>query len=329
MNLKIVFSSLTGIFTAIIIFYLIMNWYPSNFDSTYTWVEHVKNTSEKPRILLFGSSHTGVLDTDYIQKYLTDNGLEYDVYNLAIPSDYPTRRAETTGYIAELNPKAIFYGIEIRMFEGQPAVKQEYLTALQITNIDNITPDTKGIFQQIVNPLLDNDFFKKIPKSPKVITLQTVKHFVRNTNQTTVIDIESNRPFFNIEKEVAPIVNLEKLQEDWEKKNPQFNGIDPHTNREFKALKDLIAELENKNIIVVIFATPKSSVYLNWLSVEDQKIFDQMLIELRNSGIIVYSEYDKYAEHDIWSDIVHIVENKSGIMYSEDIAKIIAKEIDE
>ena len=109
MNLKITFSSLFGIFIAIIIFYLIMNWYPSNFDSTYIWVEHIKNEPEKPIILLFGSSHTGVLDTDYIQKYLTDNELEYDVYNLARGSDYPTRRAETIGYITELNPKIIFF----------------------------------------------------------------------------------------------------------------------------------------------------------------------------------------------------------------------------
>lgn len=328
MNLKIVFTSLMGIFVAIIIFYSIMNWYPSNFDSTYIWIEHIKNKSEKPIILLFGSSHTGVLDTNYIQKYLTDNELDYEVYNLASPSDYPTRRAETIGYITELNPKIIFYGIEIRMFEGQPSIKKEQITALQISNIDSVTPNTKEVFEQMINPLLNNDFFSKIPKSPKIITLQTIKHFVRNTNQTDTLDINSNRPFFNTEKLISPVIDLEILQKDWDKKNIQFQGINPDTNREFQALKDLISELENKDVKVVIFATPKSNVYLNLLSVEEQKIFEQMLEELENSGITVYSEYKKYANYNIWSDPAHVVENESGMIYSEDVAKIIVKEIE-
>ncbi len=328
MNLKIVSSSLIGIFVAIMIFYLIINWYPSNFDSSYIWVEHMKNKSEKPLILLIGSSHTGVLDTDTIQKHLTDNKLEYKVYNLARSSDHPTRWADTVSYITELNPKIIFFGIEPRLFEGQPSVKQEELTALQITNIDSVTPNTKEIFDKIINPLLNNDFFTHIPSSPKIITLQTIKYFVRDANQTTVLDNDSNRPFFNVGKKIEPLVDLEIIQKDWEKRNRQFNGIDPSTNREFKALKDQIEELKNKDIQVVVFATPKSSVYINWLGVEDKKIFDQMLKELENSDTPVYSVFEKYADYNIWSDAIHVIQNRTGIIYSEDIAKIIIKEIE-
>ena len=327
MNFKITFTVLIGIFVAIILFYFIMNWYPSNFDSTYTWVEYIKNKSDKPKILLFGSSHTGVLDTDYIQEYLTDKGVEYEVYNLAQNSDYPTRRAETIGYISELKPEIIFYGIEIRMFEGQSSIKQEQLTALQITEIKSVAPNTKEVFESILFPLTNNDFFSKIPKSPKIITLQTIKHFVRNSNQTMILDIDSNRPFFNIDEKVAPIIDLETLRKDWKKGNHQFYGIDPQSNREFDTLKDLIKELEGKDIKVIIFATPKSNVYLNWLTVEDKIIFEQMLKEIEKLGITVYAEYDKYADYNIWSDTVHVAENKSAIIYSEDIAKIIVKEI--
>ena len=114
-----------------------------------------------------------------------------------------------------------------------------------------------------------------------------------------------------------------------EKRNPEFYGIDPNTNREFDALKELIKELENKDIKVVIFATPKSNVYLNWLDEEDKQIFDEMLTEISNSEISVYKQYDKYADLNIWTDIVHIVENESGIVYSNDIAKIVLKELNE
>ncbi len=327
MNFKITFTVLIGIFVAIILFYFIMNWYPSNFDSTYTWVEYIKNKSDKPKILLLGSSHTGVLDTDYIQKYLTDKGVEYEVYNLAQNSDYPTRRAEKIGHISELKPEMILYGIEIRMFEGQPSIKQEDLTALQITEIQSVTPNTKEVFKSILFPLTNNDFFSKIPKSPKITTLQTIKHFVRNSNQTMILDIDSNKPFFNIGKKDSQIIDLEILQNDWEKKNVQFQSIDSQNNREFDTLKKIIKELESKDIKVVIFATPKSSAYLNLLPKDDKIIFDQMLDELENSGITVYKKYDNYANYNIWSDPAHVAENKLGVIYSEDISKIIVKEI--
>jgi len=326
MNLKITFTVFLGIFFAIIIFYYVMDWYPSNFDPTYSWVEHIKNKSDKPKILIFGSSHTGSLDTDYIQEYLKDRGSESEIFNLSQSSDYPSRRAHTIGYIGELNPKMILYGIEIRMFEGQSPVEKEQLTALQITKIKSIVPNTKNIFESILFPLWDNDFFSKIPKSPKITTLQTIKHFVRNSDQSMYLDIDSNRPFFNIEKTITPIVELKELEKDWKKKNPQFYGINPETNGEFETLKNLIKEMEQKDVKIVIFATPKSSVYLDWLNEDDKEIFNKMLQDIGNSDTSVYIQYDKYADYNIWSDVVHVVEHNE--MYSEDIAKIILKEIE-
>jgi len=326
MNLKITFTVFLGIFFAIIIFYYVMDWYPSNFDPTYSWVEHIKNKSDKPKILIFGSSHTGSLDTDYIQEYLIDRGSEAEIFNLSQSSDYPSRRAHTIGYISELNPKMILYGIEIRMFEGQSPIEQEQLTALQITKIKSVVPNIKNIFESILFPLWDNDFFSKIPKSPKITTLQTIKHFVRNSDQTLSMDITSNRPFFNIEKTIAPIIELKELEKDWKKKNPQFYGISPEINGEFDTLKNLIKEMQKKDVKVVIFATPKSSVYLDWLNPNDKQIFNKMLGEIENLDTPVYPQYDKYADYNIWSDVSHVVEHNE--MYSEDIAKIILKEIE-
>jgi len=327
MNLKIAFTALIGIFLAIIIFYGIMNWYPSNFDQIYLWSEYIKNETNKPKIFLFGSSHTGNLDTNYIQEYLKNNKIEHEVYNLAISSDYPTRRAETIGYISELKPEIIFYGIEIRMFEGQPDMTKEQLTALEITQIEGITPNPSEIFEDLLFPLYNNDFFSKIPKSPKIITLKTIKHFIHNSNETTTLDFKSNEPFYNIEKGVSPVVDLEVLQKDWNKQDRKFYGIDPQKNREFNTLKEIIKELENKDIKVVIFATPKSSVYLNWLETEDKLIFEQMLKELEKPGTAVYSEYNQYADDNIWTSVDHVVQSDLGIIYSQDTAKMIIKEI--
>jgi hypothetical protein len=327
MNLKITLTVLTGIFVAIIVFYFIMNWYPSNFDPVYLWSEYIKNKSDNPKILLLGSSQTGVLDTDYIQKYLIDNGLKHDVYNLAVASDYPTRRSESIGYITELKPEMILYGIDIRMFEGQPGAKQELLTALQITEIKSVMPNSNEFFERLVFPLTNNEFFSKIPKSPKIITLQTIKHFVRNSNQTMILDVNSNRPLFNIGNIVSPVRDIESFRIDLENTRSKFNGLDLQNNREFDTLKNIIKELENKNIKVVIFATPKSSVYIDWVPEEDKIIFEQMFEEIAESGTVIYPEYDMYADHQIWAAKDHVVEDESGRIYSEDIAKMILKEI--
>lgn len=324
MKSKIVCTAILGIVMAIIVVYFIMNWYQSNFEPTYIWIENIKNKSNTPKVLLFGSSHTGALNTDYIQEYI---GLDYKVYNLATASDYPTRRIETLTNVIELKPKMILYGIEIRMFEGQPSVKQEQLTALQIIEINSVLPSTKEFFENILFPLTANDFFSKIPKSPKIITLQIIKHFVRDSNQTITLNVDSNRPFYNIEKNIDPVVDLEILKKDQESKNMQFHGIDPQNNREWDTLKKIIKELKHNNIKVVIFATPKSSVYINWLTDENKIIFDQMLEEIADTGAIVYSKYDMYQDYNIWSDPVHVTQGKSGIVYSEDIAKIIVKEL--
>jgi hypothetical protein len=325
MNLRIIFTVFLGIFVSLVIFYFIMNWYPSNFDPTYTWVEHIKNKSDKSKILLFGSSNTGTLDTDYIQKYLIDRGLEYEIYNLAQDGDLPTRRADTIGYIGELKPEMILYGIDIRMFEGQPFMVQEQMTALQITEIKSIMPNTKNIFENTLFPLWNNDFFSKFPKSPKIITLQTIKHFVRDSNNSD-IDIDSNKPFTNIAKKINQVIELKEIKKEWKNENPQFYGINPENNIELNALKNIIKEIKNKNIKIVIFTTPKSSVYLNWINENNQEIFNLMLKDMENLNISVYTEYDKYANYNIWTDATHVVENNE--MYSEDIAKIILKELE-
>ena len=325
MNIKITAITLLAIFVAIIIFYFVMNWYPSNFDSTYTWVEHIKNKSNKSKILIFGSSHTGSLDANYIQEYLIKNGADYEVYNLSIASDYPTRRAESIGYISELEPKMILYGIDIRMFEGQSSGKEEHLTALQISKINDVLPNTKEFFELVVFPLTDNEFFTKIPKSPKIVTLQTIKHFVRNSDNITELDIDSNRPFFNIENNVNPIVDIEEMEKEVE--NKQFYGINLERNREFDTLKEIARELENKDIKLVIFATPNSRTFLNWLPTEGEIVFEQLFKEIEKTGVTVYPKHDRYADHNIWTNIDHVVENESGIIYSQDVAKMILKEI--
>ena len=113
-----------------------------------------------------------------------------------------------------------------------------------------------------------------------------------------------------------------------QKKDLQHNNIVVATSNTGKAvLKKIIKELESKDIKVVIFATPKSSAYLNLLPKDDKIIFDQMLDELENSGITVYKKYDNYENYNIWSDPAHVAENKLGVIYSEDISKIIVKEI--
>ena len=61
---------------------------------------------------------------------------------------------------------------------------------------------------------------------------------------------------------------------------------------------------------------------------EDNIIFEQMFKEIAESGTIIYPKHDTYADQHIWASLDHVVENKTGIIYSQDIAKIILKEIE-
>jgi hypothetical protein len=320
-NFKIILSVLFAIFISIIIFYFIMNWYPSNFDSTYIWSEYIKNKNEEPKIFLLGSSHTGVLNSTFIQNYITENDEHYKIYNLAINSDYPTRRAQTLGNLIDLNPKFVFYGIEIRMFEDQQSIKQG-----PVTRINDVLPNIQIIFHEIFFPLTEIDFLSKIPKSPKIVTLSTIKYFVKDGNYTVNLDVDSIRPLTK-HNEYAEIISLEEIKEKVGEQK-EFQGLKSENNREFDELKKNIEILKKNNIKVIVFATPKSSIYLDWLPNEAKEEFDQMLKELKNEyDIPVYSKYDIYANQNIWSNWDHVVETKQGLMYSKDMATIILDEI--
>ena len=60
---------------------------------------------------------------------------------------------------------------------------------------------------------------------------------------------------------------------------------------------------------------------------EGEIAFDQIFEEIAKTGTITYPKHDMYADQNIWTNIDHVVENESGIIFSEDVAKMILKEV--
>jgi hypothetical protein len=328
MNLRITCVILGSFVIAFSILYFIVSWYESKYDESYKWAELLKQSSDNhKKIFLLGSSHVAALNTTYINEYISENNKEYKVYNLATPSDYPSRRLETLGSLISLKPEIIVYGIELRMFEGQASVNDEPITPLQISTPKSILPDLQQYMGDLLFDFEHNDLTAKIPKSPKLITLQTLHHII-HYKEDTKKTFSSDLPLFG-ESPGTSIISQDQLKRDWESSPHTFHGIgNPDKNTEFIALNEIIDTLGKNHIKVLIFTTPYSKVYLDFLSDSDKQTYNSMLEELsKKSDTKVYSIYEKYANLPIWNNYDHVAYNKNSTIYSQDIAKMISDRI--
>ena len=327
--MKIIFVITISFLVAFGIFYGIMEWYSLNYDSTTQWVEYIKENPDlynSPKILILGSSNISALNTTLIENILLTNGHNYDVYNLAIGSDFPSRRVNTVNQLVSLNPDLIVYGLEPRMFEKSPTQNSK-ISQLNDSDTNEFIPKIDELILNNLDSIFVNDFVSKIPKSPKLITLLSIKKIVFDGNITD-IDVTIQRPFYNIENEKTDV----KLQIDqeisWKKEKNIFNGMGKISNNfEYITLLEIEEYFLKNNIKTIVFATPKNDVYLNWIPSTELSNFDLIFTNLDNLGVTAYSDYDKYRNFEIFYDPTHIVENEIGDVYSYDFAKKLLMEL--
>lgn len=229
-----------------------------------------------------------------------------------------------------LKPTLILYGIELRIFEVESTVGQNKINAFEVEK-NNILPNQQIIFNNIAEKLSLNEFITQIPKSPKIITLHTLHYLFKNPDQKTIVDVGSNRPFYNLENVHFPILTQDKIKKLYndDSKQPNIGTVD--TNNEFFILKKILYKFEKNDVNVVVFATPKNKIYSDWLSDTNKKSFDLILKHIEESGITVYPKYDQYGELDIWTDADanHVTQENVGLVYTHDIAKIALKELEQ
>lgn len=299
----------------------------NNIESLqYNFYSQTFNFTEK-KIFILGSSQVWALNATYISESLSKYGEEYEVYNLGIQTDQPRKRLETLDMIIKAKPEIIVYGIAERDFgklENEPIQVQPFSEHSDLNYIILTYLEPKILFTKIYNTIIDVEI--KFLESPKLDLYNFAYHGLENDSNITAdyrFIVERNTPFYDF-KQLRNILDSSTLEKIGEK--TRFVYIDPiNRDENLSALKIMIKKFQDNNIKVIIFVTPQQKYILE--KKYDSESFYVILNEISKTGLIVYSLWDKYAEMDIWGGLIHVAVNKDALVYSDDITKIIVKEI--
>ncbi len=304
-----------------------MNWYLTNYDPFTIWSSNqLNNPDSSEKIYILGSSQVASLNLEHIENYLNENGTNYVIYNLAQGSDFPSLRLGDIDKIISLQPKIVVYGVGLRDFEIKQNTNLSPLGTTQ-TITDNIFP-TPSIFNEKTELMFkENEFINKIFKSPKVITLRLFNYMIKQDFGYNYPDIESHIPL--IQSGTTSIISNSNIKEKSEKELLSFRGIhEIKNNLEFMALEKILLKLEKSEIKIIVYIVPHNQAYLDVISKNEMELFTNSMEHITmNYDIPLYYLHDNYTELEIWGDLNHVAYNNNTIIYSNDIAEIIKKEI--
>lgn len=282
---------------------------------------------------LIGSSQIWALNATEIQQYLAQNNQNYTIYNLGLTSDTPELRFDTIDMIISSHPDFVAYGISDRDFWNPITYSStDYLFKNQ--PITPILPDPQSLLKYSLklNTLLD--FHTDLFRSPKSAFLMYIRDYVIIPPGQILNGF--NSPYSNIlpfPGTAGP--NFSKVRNDTELLKTQLAhsevfDFDPAPiNQNALLMIEMIKKLQENHIKVIVFTVPQQRYHLEDMGSDRIRAFDAVLDYISSqSGTGIYQFYDKYQNLTIFSDPIHVAINKTSIIYSHDVAKIILKEIE-
>jgi len=269
-------------------------------------------------VFIVGSSQVGVLNSTFINEYVSKSHPRVIVYNIAEAADTPLRRASALNDIESAKPSLLVYGIGYRDF-------------LEKTTVATPLPDVHQIFNNLFTIGNTNSV---VLQNPKLITLEAIREFSEKNSEFSnnlfrdTRGFQAYTPFFPINVTEVSIINNEPDLSRLDLPPSDFHITMPDENEQLKSLDFMIDELQHKNIKVVIIAVPHYKAYLESLQSTDIQNFDLILQHLsKKHGVTIYDLNEKYSNQNIWHTSTHVALNKKSIIYSEDVAKMINQEI--
>ena len=314
MNYKIMFSVIFAILVVTVIFAFSTDLYIQVYDPNWHGIINSSKSvdSSKGKIFIVGSSNINAIDATSINEQLSNEQKNYLVYNLADQGDNPIRRAGSIDNIISHKPEFVLYGVGLWDFQ-KPVSKLQSRSAIDFL----LQPGDffKSLFQDNID--LYGYGPGKIFISPKDRSLTSVKYILRGPDQPY-------HPFIRFDP--TPIHSNEKLVEvfGW----PENNGLDvTEENKKIIALNQIIHKLQKNDIKVILFSYPHSKA-LYTFEPQDLKDFQRMLDNKSNEfDIPIYSLHEKYVDLEIWRETLHVAIHPDAQIYTDDILKIILKEI--
>ena len=321
MNKTILISVLIALTFSFLIFYTFHEFFPAQKSSDVKdhpfFAENKNSASEK--ILLLGGSGAVQLDSTMINQLLNKNYENHVFYNLAYNADTPKQRYKSINETIMLKPKLVLYGMTYFDLNG----------FYWINTIKNPQPlPTIGL-----NPaalLAYDDPFLEI--NPKETTLNFIRESFGDTDffpeKLNRFQLE-NAPFSFFDEYQTIIADddyLEKISPEHVKIH--VNQNESVTKEQVRYFKEIIELLQKNDVQVIIFVLPQQKYFLDLVPEDDQTIFYASLEEIKSEfDIKIYDLSDDYADLNIWMDHNHVAYNKKSMIFSDDIYKIISKEM--
>ena len=321
MNKTILISVLIALTFSFLIFYTFHEFFPTQKVSDikdHPFFAENKNSDSK-KILLLGGSGAAQLDSTMINQLLSKDYENHIFYNLAYNADTPKQRYKSINETIMLKPELVLYGITYFDLNGFYWVNTE--------------KNTQPLPTIELNPaalLSYDDPFLEI--NPKETTLNFIRESFSDTDffpkKADRFQLE-NAPFSFFDKYQTIISDdndLKKISPDSVKTH--VNQNESITKEQINHLKKIIELLQNNEIKVIIFVLPQQKYFLDLVPEDDKAIFYASLEEIKSEfNVKIYDLSDDYADLNIWMDHNHVAYNKKSMIFSDDIYKIISKEM--
>ena len=321
MNKTILISVLLALTFSFLIFYTFHEFFPTQKVSDikdHPFFAENKNSDSK-KILLLGGSGAAQLDSTMINQLLSKDYENHIFYNLAYNADTPKQRYKSINETIMLKPKLVLYGITYFDLNGFYWVNTE--------------KNTQPLPTIELNPAAllsyDDPFLEINPK-------ETTLNFIRESFGDTGFFPEKADRF---QLENAPFSFFDEYQtiiaDDNDLKKIRAESVKTHVNQneaitkeQVRHLKEIIELLQNNDIKVIIFVLPQQKYFLDLIPEDDKAIFYASLEEIKSEfNVKIYDLSDDYADLNIWMDHNHVAYNKKSMIFSDDIYKIISKEM--
>jgi len=321
MNKTILISILLALTFSFLIFYTFHEFFPTQKVSDikdHPFFAENKNSDSK-KILLLGGSGAAQLDSTMINQLLSKDYENHIFYNLAYNADTPKQRYKSINETIMLKPELVLYGITYFDLNGFYWVNTE--------------KNTQPLPTIELNPAAllsyDDPFLEINPK-------ETTLNFIRESFGDTGFFPEKADRF---QLENAPFSFFDEYQtiiaDDNDLKKIRAESVKTHVNQneaitkeQVRHLKEIIELLQNNDIKVIIFVLPQQKYFLDLVPEDDKAIFYASLEEIKSEfNVKIYDLSDDYADLNIWMDHNHVAYNKKSMIFSDDIYKIISKEM--
>ena len=322
MNKTILISVLIALTFSFLIFYTFHEFFPAQKSSDvkdHPFFAENKNSGSK-KILLLGGSGPAQLNSTMINQLLNKNYENHVFYNLAYNADTPKQRYKSINETVMLKPELVLYGITYVDFNGFLFLN----TAKNIQPLPTIELNPAKLFSSYDDPFLEIN--------PKETTLKFIRESFSDTGlfpeKANRFQLE-NSPFSFFDEYqtiIADDNDLKKISSDQVKR--MVKQDESVKKEQMGYLKENIKLLQNNDAKVIIIILPQQKYFFDLVPEDDKAIFYAGVEEIKNElNVKIYDLSDDYAALNIWMDHNHVAYNKKSMIFSDDIYKIIIKEM--